>query len=65
MLSCLQHAWRAIIPNNLLQYASRSEVLARVQQDGMTLQYLSEAMRSDKEVVIAAVCESGLALQYA
>ena len=40
-------------------------MLAFVEADGLTLEYASPELRSDREFVLAAVKENGLALQYA
>ena len=36
-----------------------------VKQDGLALQYVSDTLKADKEIVMAAVQQNGLALQYA
>ena len=39
--------------------------LAQVKEDGMALEFTSEDLRGDREVVLAAVAENGLALEFA
>ena len=39
--------------------------MAEVSNNGRALQYASEELKADKEVVMAAVTNDGLALQYA
>ena len=48
-----------------IDWNNREQVLERVQQNGCALQYVSPALRADKEVVMAAVQQNGLALHYA
>jgi len=36
-----------------------------VKQDGLALEYASENLKADREIVLAAVQQNGLALEYA
>ena len=42
--------------------SSRSEVLEAVKQDGWALKYASAALKDDREIVLEAVNQKGLAL---
>ena len=41
------------------------EAIKRVQNNGLALQYVSEELKADREVVMAAVKQNGVALQFA
>ena len=44
---------------------ARAAILATVTKEGVALQYVSDALRADREVVLAAVNQHGGALEYA
>ena len=44
---------------------NHDEMLSRVSQDGLALQYASKKLRGDREIVMQAVADDGRALQYA
>ena len=47
------------------EISNKKEALIAVQQDGYNLEYVSDELRADKEVVIAAVQQDKFALQFA
>ena len=47
------------------EISNKKEALIAVQQDGFNLEYVSDELRADKEVVIAAVQQDKFALQFA
>ena len=52
------------MPKRLNTIAEKSEALKQVSTNGLALQYCSEKLRSDVEVVSKAIEENGWALQY-
>ena len=48
----------------MIDYNSKQEVLAAVNQNGWALSHASEELRNDKEVVLTAVKQDGWALEY-
>tara|TARA_B100000035_G_C20946836_1_gene530146 strand:- start:7 stop:660 length:654 start_codon:yes stop_codon:yes gene_type:complete len=49
----------------LKEISNKKEALIAVQQNGYNLEYVSDELRADKEVVIAAVQQDKFALQFA
>ena len=47
------------------EISNKKEALIAVQQNGYNLEYVSDELRADKEVVIAAVQQDKFALQFA
>ena len=47
------------------KFSTKAEVLEAVKQDGYALEYASEELRGDREVVLAAVKQNGRALEQA
>ena len=49
----------------MIRYTTKEEALPAVTQDGHALNYASERLKDDKDVVLAAVTQYGHALSYA
>ncbi|CAM2757718.1 DUF4116 domain-containing protein [Legionella worsleiensis] len=45
--------------------ANKDNILAAVQQNGLTLQYVPDEFKTDREIVLAAVQQDGLAIRFA
>ena len=65
-----EHAYEGITAKGVLAgltpaYMHRGEALAAVKENGSALEYASEELRADREVVLAAVQQNGWAHQYA
>ena len=57
------HAQRELCNENI-DWNSKDEVMKAVQQNGMNLQYASEKLRGDKDIVFSAVKSDGMALEF-
>lgn len=48
-----------------VKYETKDKALLIVASDGMELQYVSDELKNDRDVVIMAIKQCGLALEYA
>ena len=49
----------------MTDWNNKEEVLAAVEMDGESLQWASEELKADREVVLVAIEECGWALEFA
>ena len=56
---------RSVLKNPIGQDDNRDEMLQRVARAGLALEYATEELRGDREVVMTAVASNGWALEYA
>ena len=59
------YKFHSFIYNNYAYYVDTHSVLASVQYSGATLEHLNDGFKCDKDIVMAAVKENGMALRFA
>ena len=65
MLNEVNYKILSVVSESIVDDPAKRDMLARVKKDGYALQYASEELKGDREIVQAAVSQVGYALQFA